>query len=104
MLKKFAVALVAASMLTAPVLLAGASQAAPATAQTITVPATKASVKTVKKHRKHVRHAKRHTAKIMRHGKTHSAKATRHGKVAKHARKVVRQPVTQGTKPSKPAA
>jgi hypothetical protein len=103
MLKKFAVALVAASMLTAPVLLAGASQAAPATTQTVTVPATKGAVKTVKKHRKHVRHAKRHTAKIMRHGKVHAAHA-RHGKVVKHARKTVRQPVTQGTKPSKPAA
>jgi hypothetical protein len=91
-------------MLTAPLLLAGTSQAAPATAQTITVPASKASVKTVKKHRKHVRHAKRHTAKIVRHGKVQTAKAARHGTVVKHARKMVRQPATQGTKASKPAA
>jgi Ni/Co efflux regulator RcnB len=104
MLKKFAVALVAASMLSAPVLLAGASKAAPATTQTITVPATKASVKTVKAHRKHVRHAKRHTAKVVRHGKVHTARTARHGKAVKHARKMVRQPVTQGAKTSKPAA
>jgi hypothetical protein len=98
MLKKFAVALIGASMLTAPVLLAGTSQAAPATTQTITVPATKASVKTVKRHRKHVRHVK-----VTRH-KAHSARIARHGKAVKHARKMVRQPVRQGARTSKPAA
>jgi CubicO group peptidase (beta-lactamase class C family) len=94
MLKKIAAALIAATMLTAPVLIAGTGEAAAATAQTAT-PA-KPGIKAVKKHRKHVRHAARHGAKyvkVVRNGKVVYVKA----RSAKHSMKHVKRPMKQGT-------
>jgi hypothetical protein len=85
MFRKVAIALIAASMLTAPVM-AQAATAKPATAAT-----SAAAVKTVKadktalKHRKHVRrHTGTHMAKHM-HKSTHMAKHM-HNNGVKHAR------------------
>jgi hypothetical protein len=94
-------------MLTAPLLVAGATAApatttAPAATTETAIPAKPAS-KSAKKHRKHVRHAVRHSArhgKVMRHGTLGSAKVKRHHVKAK----TLKHPVTQGTKPGKPRA
>jgi hypothetical protein len=73
MLKNIAAALVAATMLTAPVLVAGANAAPVTTTGTQAAPA-KPAAKSVMKHRRHVRHVVRAKAKHM--------KVARHGKVA----------------------
>jgi uncharacterized membrane protein len=85
MLRKLAAALVAVTMITAPVL-AGVAQAAPATTAHKTVKA-KHGAKFVKKHRKTVRHALH--AKRINHVKhmtpVHAKKTATHGKARHHA-------------------
>jgi hypothetical protein len=91
MLKKIAAGLVAAAMLTAPMLVSGTGTASAATPQATT--AAKGSVKAAKTHRKHARIVVRHgvrTMKVVRNGKTAWVKvrtAKHHGK---HVKKVIR--------------
>ena len=100
MLKKIAAALLAATLVGAPLVSVGTAEAASkATTQTAT-PA-KPAVKTVKTHRKHVRHvrhAKAGYVKVVRHGKVMYVKA--HG--ARHHVKLAKKPTRpltrQGTK------
>lgn len=101
MLKKVAAALLAASMLSAPLLIAGSTAAPAATTQATAAHSAKA-VKSVKKHRKHVRHRVRHV-KVTRHGKAAMAKVhtARHHVKAANATK---RPAKQGAKLGKPGA
>ena len=104
MLKKIAAALVAATVLAAPVLIAGTSAVPAATTQTAKV--VKPGIKAVKKHRKHVRkhaYGVRHGiryVKVMRHGKTEFVKT----KAARHHASHIKKPLRPGTKVSKPRA
>jgi len=105
MLKKIAAALVAASMLTAPVLIASTIAAPAATTQT--AKPAKPVIKTVKKHRKHVRHVARHGVKyvkVMRHGKAVYVKAKTRRHHVTQVKTPTKQTIKQGTKVSKPRA
>jgi hypothetical protein len=100
MLRKIAAGLLAASVLTAPMLLVGTGEGAAATPQAAA--STKPGTKAVKQQRKHVRYVVRHGVrymKVVRHGKVAWVKvrATHH---AKHVKKVIRQ----APKPNKPGA
>ena len=98
MFKKIAAALIAASVLSAPLLIGGASPASAATTRVAT-PA-KHGVKAVKKHRHVVvRHGQRYV-KVIRHGKTVYLKVKPRRHYAVHGKK----PVRHGTKIVRPRA
>jgi len=126
MLRRFAAALLAASMITAPALAEGTTTAKPPAVQT-TVPDAKVKPEVDKtvhtkrhvlrhvKHRKHATHVthlrhKKHVTHV-RHGKAHRVHLVRHGKVhhvhlVKHKKVLAKQPVTQPGAPeaaTKPA-
>ena len=109
MLNRIATALVAATVLSAPLIVAGTTASSAATNAATTEAATpaKPAVKAVKKHRSHARHMARHGTryvKIVRHGKVTfvKVKAGRHH--VQHANKPGKQPVQQGTAGNKPRA
>jgi hypothetical protein len=107
MLNKVAAALIAATMLTTPVLAAGATQAAGATTET-NAPSKPANKAVVHKHRKHAHHMTRGKAKyvkVMRHGKVVYLKVKPPRHQVKQAHKTVKPSTTQSKKASKvPAA
>ena len=99
MFKKITAALIAASVLSAPLLIGGASSASAATTR-VAMPA-KHGIKAVKKHRRHVvvRHGKRYV-KVIRHGKAVYLKVKPRHHYAVHGKK----PVRHGTKIVRPRA
>jgi hypothetical protein len=92
MLKTFAAALIAASMLTAPALAQGMGSSAPATEMTKSAPAKAAKVHKHVRTTKHVR--ARHHVKLVRHVRhgrhhvRHAGKHTHAVHVARHASKI----------------
>jgi len=106
MFRKVAIALVAASVLTAPVLAQNAAPALGKASQTTSTPAPVAKTvkadKAVTEHRTVVRH-QRHDAKMVKHAKHGKyAHHMKHGKAA--AKQVSGKPVTVKQVSSKPAA
>jgi hypothetical protein len=93
MLKKIAAALVAATMVTAPLLAVGTAEAASKATTESAAPA-KPAVTVVKHHRKHVRHVRHARTKHVRQGKVMSAKPS----TARHHVKFGKKPNKQITR------
>ena len=95
MLKTFAAALIAASMLTAPALAQGTGSSAPATEMTKPAPAKTAKAAKTHKHVRATKHVRvRHHVKLVRHVRhgrhhvRHAGKHTHAVHVARHASKI----------------